>query len=348
MTKRYLGNIITDNPTPPAGPYESDAASGVWSLAEAFAYTKAGLWPTAGSVAPIGVFFGNSSDTNIITRVDMTTSGTSSDFGDQGFNRYTQSACSSATRGLCFGGYSSTYGYQTVNIVEYVTIASASNATDFGDLTQATFDAGGAASSTRGLRLGGGNPSVGPVNIIGYCTIASTGNFSDFGDLQVAVYQNGCCASPTRALSFSGVAPGAAQSLPLNIQYVTIASTGNAANFGNATQNIRTGGAASSSTRAVIGGGTNSGSASNSIEYVTIASTGNGTDFGDLIDSTNAGCSGASTSIKGFFVRYSTSGCKMQTVTIASTGNAEDFGNISQMAGVSSCNTTVSNSHGGL
>ena len=37
--KRYLGNIITPNQTEPAGPYENDAASGVWSLAEAFAYT---------------------------------------------------------------------------------------------------------------------------------------------------------------------------------------------------------------------------------------------------------------------------------------------------------------------
>jgi len=50
--KRYLGNIITQNPTAPAGPYEDGAASGVWSLAEAFAYTKAGLWPTAGNAAP--------------------------------------------------------------------------------------------------------------------------------------------------------------------------------------------------------------------------------------------------------------------------------------------------------
>ena len=345
MTKRYLGNIITQNPTAPTDNYETTPAPGVWSLAEAFAYSKAGLWPTAGSVPPVGVFFGNSGDSNDITRVDLTTSGTSSDFGNQSLNRYNQGACSSVTRGLCFGGYSSTYGYTTVNIVEYVTIASASNATDFGDLTQVTFDAGGASNSTRGLRIGGGNG--GPVNIIGYCTIASVGNFVDFGDLQIAVYSNGCCASPTRALSFSGVAPGAAQPLPNNIQYVTIASTGNASDFGDATQNIRSGGAAASSTRAVIGGGTNSGNPSDSIEYVTIASTGNGTDFGDLSKTSYSVTSGASSSIKAFFVR-SDSGCRMETVTIASTGNSTDFGTISQMSGVSSNNTTITNTHGGL
>jgi hypothetical protein len=47
--KRYLGNIITPNPTEPAGPYQDGAASGVWSLGEAFTYTKAGLWPIAGN-----------------------------------------------------------------------------------------------------------------------------------------------------------------------------------------------------------------------------------------------------------------------------------------------------------
>jgi hypothetical protein len=47
--KRFLGNIITSTPTAPAGPYQDSAAPGVWSLQEAFTYTKAGLWPTAGN-----------------------------------------------------------------------------------------------------------------------------------------------------------------------------------------------------------------------------------------------------------------------------------------------------------
>ena len=51
MPKRYLGNIITNTPTAPAGENETDAASGVWSLAEALAYRKANLWPTQGNVA---------------------------------------------------------------------------------------------------------------------------------------------------------------------------------------------------------------------------------------------------------------------------------------------------------
>ena len=53
MTKRYLGNIITQNPTAPSGPFENDAAPGVWSLAEALAYSRRlGLWPMAGNAPP--------------------------------------------------------------------------------------------------------------------------------------------------------------------------------------------------------------------------------------------------------------------------------------------------------
>ena len=39
--KRYLGNIITSNPTEPT----TSSASGVWSLSEARAYSSASSWP---------------------------------------------------------------------------------------------------------------------------------------------------------------------------------------------------------------------------------------------------------------------------------------------------------------
>ena len=50
MTKRYLGNIITQNPTAPAGDFTNSAAKGVWSLEEQLAYQKAGLWPVPGNL----------------------------------------------------------------------------------------------------------------------------------------------------------------------------------------------------------------------------------------------------------------------------------------------------------
>ena len=65
--------------------------------------------------------------------------------------------------------------------MDYVTIASAGNASDFGDLSSAR---GFLASNTNSTRLlnGGGNTGSN-VDTIDYITIASTGNAADYGDL---------------------------------------------------------------------------------------------------------------------------------------------------------------------
>ena len=79
------------------------------------------------------------------------------------------------------------------------------------------------------------------------------------------------------------------------IDYVTIATTGNATNFGNLTAVKYQCSATSDSIKAVACGGTTTGSVTvNIIEYVTIATTGNGTSWGTLSVSTNvAACSNA-------------------------------------------------------
>ena len=68
------------------------------------------------------------------------------------------------------------------------------------------------------------------------------------------------------------------------IDYVTIASTGNAVDFGNLSVARAYNGTVSNSIRGVTAGG-NANPVSlntNSIEYVDIATTGNAFDFGDL------------------------------------------------------------------
>ena len=67
-----------------------------------------------------------------------------------------------------------------VNTVDYITIATTGNATDFGDLTEAR-ETSGASNSVRGISAAGRTPSV--VNTIDYVTIASTGNATDYGDM---------------------------------------------------------------------------------------------------------------------------------------------------------------------
>ena len=80
---------------------------------------------------------------------------------------------------------------------------------------------------------------------------------------------------------FGGGDPGPSTSN--RIDYINIASTGNAIDFGNLTA-VRAGaGACSSSTRGVFGGGATP-TRLNIIEFITIASTGDAVDFGDLTE----------------------------------------------------------------
>jgi hypothetical protein len=53
MSNRWPGGIIRKTPVTPAGPYQTGAASGVWSLADASYWTKQGLWPIAGNTPKI-------------------------------------------------------------------------------------------------------------------------------------------------------------------------------------------------------------------------------------------------------------------------------------------------------
>ena len=66
------------------------------------------------------------------------------------------------------------------------------------------------------------------------------------------------------------------------VDYITIASTGDALDFGDLLAATNQPGGASNNVRGVVCGGYQP-SISNVIQFFTIASTGNGTDFGDLI-----------------------------------------------------------------
>ena len=80
-----------------------------------------------------------------------------------------------------------------------MTIASAGDATDFGDLTQATAEGTGTSNSVRAIIAGGNTPSN--TNVIAFRTIAATGNYSDFGDLTAAVAALGSCSNGHGGLS---------------------------------------------------------------------------------------------------------------------------------------------------
>ena len=119
------------------------------------------------------------------------------------------------------------------------------------------------------------------------------------------------------------------------IEYVNIASTGNAVDFGDMIQGRRGGsGAAASSTRGLTCGGYVGPTSSNVIDFITFSSTGDSQDFGDL-PTTSHQNDGFSNATRGIFAGgyRPSSGSPVNTisyVTIASTGDAKDFGDLTR------------------
>ena len=149
-------------------------------------------------------------------------------------------------------------------------------------------------------------------------------------------------ASPTRGIIAGGDSP-----VSDVIQYVTIQTLGNSADFGNLTDSRYSGGSSSNAVRSVFGGGW-SPSHTNLIDYITIATLGDATDFGDLTVSRYlvAGCASSTRAV--FAGGHTNPSPRVDTidyVQLMTTGNATDFGNLlSDTASPGAC----SNGHGGL
>ena len=138
---------------------------------------------------------------------------------------------SSATRGVWSAGQINASDFN--NVIDYVTIATTGNATDFGDTIATRGNHAGCSNNIRGIIGTGTAPAPGAVpNTIDYITIASTGNSTDFGDLYLATYSGGAMASQTRGLFVGGAnhPGGVYQNI---LQYVNISTTGNAQDFGD-------------------------------------------------------------------------------------------------------------------
>ena len=149
---------------------------------------------------------------------------------------------------------------------------------------------------------------------------------------------------PTRGLFASGNSPGGVNI----IDYVTIASTGDAADFGDSQEIRENSAGCSNTTRAVFGGGTVSPTYVNTLDFVTIATLGDATDFGDLFQAVYSARGSSASHIRGNWNGgYTTAYINIiQSITIATTGNSVDWGDMAQKKG--GYNSTTSDSHGGL
>jgi len=205
------------------------------------------------------------------------------------------------------------------NTMQYITIATPSNATDFGDLTVARTYVEAVSSITRGV-FGGGYGSANE-DTMDYITFATPSNATDFGNLTVARHALAGVSSGTRGVFGGGNGSNV-------MDYITIATPSNATDFGDLTVTRQDLAGVSSDTRGVFAGG----DGSNVMDYITISTPSNATDFGDLLTNLRYPAD-VSNGTRGVFAGgdpNSGSGNTnvIQYITIATTGNATDFGDL--------------------
>ena len=220
-----------------------------------------------------GLFAGGDPSSNTIAYVTLATTGNALNFGDLPYDGWGTGAVSNNTRWLNFGDYST-------NRISYVTMSSLGDAQDFGDLLTTGPYHKGCGSPVRAIIY----PESG-TSVIQFLTFASLGNAVSFGEkLDSTQAGFGAASDSTRAIRFGGrTTPGGSTINAMG--YVTIASTGDAKDFGDLSSVSKDGDATSNSIRGVHNIGYASAD-SNAIDYVTIQTTGNAKDFGDLTPTT--------------------------------------------------------------
>ena len=228
-------------------------------------------------------------------------------------------------RALFSAGYGSGYSLA----ISYVTITTTGNSVSFGNLTfaNAYYAGSGCASTTRGISIQGYVTAAVLYNGIQYSTFATLGNGTTFGNSTDYKAFAATCSSATSGVTMGGSnsAGGSYGTVSTGLEYITIATTGNATSFGTSTYPTDCLGCCASTTRGLFGGRTTTVyGRSIDIDYITIATTGNTTTFGNCTTA-NSYCSSASSSTRGIFAGGN-SNTQIDYVTIASTGNATSFG----------------------
>lgn len=333
--------LMTTNPEDVGAEWHNTTSGQIFICKDNTAGLNVWIGQKGGRVYPVrGILMGGqnaaspSVAVNTIDYVTIPNIGNATDFGDMSgvFKHMAATSNGMKDRAVSGGGMRDTGS--SLNIMEYVTISSTGNTTDFGDLTTATrqFSATSNGSNDRGVWGGGYSSSNTTINVLQYVTISSAGNATDFGDATTVMQDNAATSNGTneRGIWMGGNRP----SLSNIIDYITISTTGNSTDFGDLSTNISYPAACSNHTneRGVRLGGYDGSGQSNVIEYVTINTTGNVTDFGDLITAiygstgTSSGTEERGLSMGGYPGGVNTN--VIEYITISSTGDGQDFGDL--------------------
>ena len=205
--------------------------------------------------------------------------------------------------------------------IEYITIASPSNASSFGSLTTSRSNQGGsgASDSTYGLCIIGGGS-----NAIEYITFSTLANATSFGTLTSVVNRPTSVSNATYGISGSGDFGGYRNT----IEYVTIASPSNATDFGDLTVSADGRGSGNDATYGLWGAGYSGGN-NPTIDYITMATPSNATDFGDCTIA-RFYVTGSHDETYVVFAGGTGPTNVIEYVTTATPSNATDFGDLTQ------------------
>ena len=234
-------------------------------------------------------------------------------------------------RGITGGGFVSP---SSQNVMDFIEIASAGNAQDFGDLTVILRNIATCASSTRGIFAGGQTPSNS--DVIMFTTISSSGGANDFGALRAAMTNSndGVISDNTRGI----ILYGSPSSLPSNanqgtLDFITISTTGDSSRFGELSVARRHTATMASPTRGVFATGKNDTTSTylKLIDFVIIQTQGTAVTFGEISTNGREQAVGAGNKTRGLIAGGLNSPTPFQSIdfiTLATEGNGQDFGDL--------------------
>ena len=223
-------------------------------------------------------------------------------------------------------------GFLGIRTIEFVTISTTGDSQDFGDLTAAGAIHGKQAVSTETRMLFSGGYII---NNIEFITVASTGNATDFGDMTMPRFGETGVNDTVRGIFAGGASttphvPSHTASSDV-IDYVTIAQTGNAVDFGDLLLAAFPGGSMNNTTRGIIARQNGPVGPTAIMDTIITRTLGNATDFGDCISATGSNVAGGvCNATRGILAGGYSSGFIniIQFITMATTGDATDFGDL--------------------
>ena len=223
-------------------------------------------------------------------------------------------------------------GFLGIRTIEFVTISTTGDSQDFGDLTAAGAIHGKQAVATETRQLFSGGYII---NNIEFITVASTGNATDFGDMTMPRFGETGVNDTIRGIFAGGASttphvPSHTASSDV-IDYVSIAQTGNAVDFGDLLLAAFPGGSMNNTTRGIIARQNGPVGPTAIMDTIITRTLGNATDFGDVTSATGSNVAGGvCNATRGILAGGYSSGYVniIQFITMATTGDATDFGDL--------------------